>query len=42
MLITFSDWDPVMHAAPNAAYDLLKKLYTQLTGREIHDKLQPI
>jgi len=36
------DWDPVMHCAPNAAYELLKKFYTLLTGREILDNLQPI
>lgn len=42
MPIQFSDWDPVMHAAPNAAYDLLKKFYTILTGRELNDQLQPI
>ena len=42
MPVTFADWDPVMHAAPNAAYDLLKKLYAILTGREVHDQLQPI
>ena len=40
--VTVSDWDPVMHCAPNAAYDLLKKFYTVLTGREIVDTLQPI
>ena len=42
MPVTFADWDPVMHCAPNAAYDLLKKFYTILTGREIVDVLQPI
>jgi len=31
-----------MHCAPNAAYELLKKFYTLLTNREIHDELQPI
>jgi hypothetical protein len=36
---TEADWDPVMHAAPNAAYALLKKLYAILTGREVHDQL---
>jgi len=35
MPITPQDWDPVMHMAPNAAYELLKKFYTLLTGREI-------
>ena len=29
--ITHKDWDPVMHCAPNAAYDFLKKIYTVLT-----------
>lgn len=42
MPIENSDWDPVMHAAPNAAYELLKKFYVILTGREIQDDLQPI
>ena len=40
--VTPADWDPVMHAAPNAAYSLLKKFYTILTGREIQDELAPI
>jgi hypothetical protein len=40
--ITYADWDPVMHAAPDAAYALLKKLYTICTGRELNDELQPI
>lgn len=31
-----------MHAAPDAAYNLLKKFYTILTGRELNDDLQPI
>lgn len=31
-----------MHSAPTAAYDLLKKFYTILTGREIDDAPQPI
>ena len=44
MPVTFADWDPVMHCAPQAAYDLLKKFYTIVTGREIShlDTLQPI
>jgi len=44
MPVTFSDWDPVMNMAPQAAYDLLKKFYTILTGRDISyaDQLQPI
>ena len=40
--VTSADWDPVMHCAPNAAYDLLQKFYTILTGREIVSQLQPI
>jgi hypothetical protein len=40
--VTVADWDPVMHCAPDAAYALLKKFYTLLTGREIYDDLQPI
>ena len=31
-----------MHNAPDAAYQLLKKFYTVLTGRELNDSLQPI
>jgi hypothetical protein len=31
-----------MHCAPQAAYELLKKFYTLLTEREVHDDLQPI
>ena len=31
--VTFKDYDPVIHCAPNAAYVLLKKFYTILTGR---------
>lgn len=43
MPVTITDWDPVMHCAPNAAYDLLKKFYTILTnGRIISDERQPI
>ena len=42
MPVTVADWDPVMHCAPNASYELLKKFYTLLTGREILDDLQPI
>ena len=40
--ITPQDWDPVMHCAPNAAYNLLKKLYGLLTGRQINDAPEPI
>jgi len=40
--VTVADWDPVMHCAPQAAYELLKKFYTLLTEREVHDDLQPI
>ena len=39
MPVTNNDWDPVMHCAPTAAYDLLKKFYTLLTGRQINDGL---
>lgn len=42
MPVTIADWDPVMHCAPNASYELLKKFYSLLTGREILDDLQPI
>ena len=32
--IEFSDYDPVIHCAPDAAYKLLKKVYKVTTGRE--------
>ena len=32
--IEFADYDPVIHCAPDAAYELLKKFYRVLTGRE--------
>ena len=31
--VGFKDYDPVIHCAPNAAYQLLKRFYTILTGR---------
>ena len=37
--ITKNDWDPVMHCAPTAAYDLLKKFYCILNHRELKDDL---
>jgi hypothetical protein len=40
--VTVTDWDPVMHCAPNAAYELLKKFYSILKGRTINDDPQPI
>jgi len=40
--VTFEDYDPVIHCAPNAAYRLLKKLYKELTGREVNDQLENI
>lgn len=33
--ITEKDWDPVMHSAPNAALNMLKKVYGILTNREV-------
>lgn len=32
--IEFSDYDPVIHCAPDAGYNLLKKVYKLCTGRE--------
>lgn len=32
--IDFTDYDPVIHQAPDAAYKLLKKVYKIVTGRE--------
>lgn len=29
-----SEYEPVIHCAPNAGYSLLKKFYAMLTGRE--------
>lgn len=40
--IQFADYDPVIHNAPHAAYNLLKKIYTILTDREIKDGLEII
>jgi len=34
MAVTFADYDPVIHCAPDAGYKLLKKFYKILTGRE--------
>ena len=31
--LTQAEYEPVLHCAPNAAYNLLKKFYTMLTGR---------
>lgn len=36
--ITVKDYDAVIHCAPNAAYGLLKKFYTLLTGNVINDE----
>jgi hypothetical protein len=32
--ISFQEYDAVIHCAPYAAYNLLKKLYTILTGKQ--------
>ena len=42
MEISFAEYDPVMHCAPHAAFNLLKKLYSELTGRVVHDQLEII
>ena len=42
MPITKVDWEPVIHCAPTASYELLKKFYALLRGRDINDTLQPI
>jgi len=42
MDLSFAEYDPVMHCAPNAAYRLLKRLYTELTGRIVHEQLEMI
>jgi hypothetical protein len=31
--VDFQDYDAVIHCAPNAGYQLLKKFYTILTGK---------
>jgi hypothetical protein len=36
--LTQKDFDPVIHCAPNAALALLKKLYSALTEKELHDE----
>jgi hypothetical protein len=40
--VAFADYDPVIHCAPHAAFNLLKKFYSILTGREIVDQLEVI
>lgn len=40
--ISESDYDQVMHCAPNAGYNLLKKVYKLRTGKIIDDSLVPI
>jgi hypothetical protein len=35
MPFSVGDWRPVMHEAPGAAVNFLKKLYTHLTGKEL-------
>lgn len=34
LAVDTTDFDPVIHCAPNAGYNLLKKFYKLLTGRE--------
>ena len=34
IVLTSAEYEPVQHCAPNAAYALLRKFYTLLTGRE--------
>lgn len=35
--ISKEDFDPVIHCAPDSGYQLLKKVYTILTGKEVID-----
>lgn len=42
IVLTSAEYEPVQHCAPNAAYALLRKFYTLLTGREINDSIEPI
>lgn len=42
VVLAQAEYEPVIHCAPNASYQLLKKFYTMLTGREIHDSVEPI
>ena len=35
--ISKSDWEPVMHVAPEAASTLLKRLFTLLTGKKVNE-----
>ncbi len=35
--IDFNDYDGVIHCAHNASYNLLKKVYTILTGKELEE-----
>jgi len=32
--LTFADYDPVIHCAPDAGYNLMKKIYKILVNRE--------
>lgn len=36
--ITVKDFEPVIHCAPNAAMNLLKRVYTMLTDKELIDE----
>ena len=38
--IDWNDYEEVIHMAPDAAYRLLKKVYSILTGKEVHDTIQ--
>lgn len=40
--ITHKDFDSVIHCAPNAAFILLKKIYTILTEKELPEELTEI
>ena len=33
------EWDKVVHAVPEAAADMIKKLYIGLTGKKLHDPI---
>jgi len=35
--IGFEDWDPVVHMAPNAGLNLMKKVYMILSGKELKE-----
>ena len=40
--IAKEEFDPVIHCAPDAGYELLKKVYSILSGKQVSDTLQDL